>query len=280
MISVLILTRNEEIDLPGCLDSVNWSDDVHVFDSLSTDRTLEIAAARGAKITQRSFDNFAAQRNAALHTLRYRHPWVLILDADERVPPELHAEMLRVTAAAGREHGACRIRRRDFLQGTWLRHAQISPYYIRLVRPGYVHYEREVNEVLRVTGSIIDLQQPFDHYPFSKGMRHWIDKHNLYSSMEAALALKSRSGETRFSVADALFHPDFNQRRYHQKELFYRMPARPLAKFLIIYFLRLGLLDGRAGLTYALLQSIYEYMIVLKTRELAHSASTLAHSRH
>lgn len=275
MISVLVLTRNEELDLPDCLDSVSWSDDVHVFDSLSTDRTAEIAAARGAKVTQRKFDNFSAQRNAALHTLQYRHPWVLILDADERIPPELHAEMSNFVISCGTEYVACRIRRRDFLHGTWLKHAQISPYYIRLVRPDRVHYEREVNEVLRADGPIFDLRRPFDHYPFSKGMKHWLDKHNLYSSMEAGLALNSRLGKSRFSITQAFINPDFNERRFHQKELFYRLPARPLIKFAIVYFLRLGMLDGRAGLTYALLQSIYEYMIVIKTMELEYSGRVL-----
>lgn len=274
MISVLVLTRNEEQDLPGCLDSVNWSDDIHVFDSFSTDRTLEIAKSRGAKVTQRKFDNFAAQRNAALHTVQYRHSWVLILDADERVTPDLHAEMNDLVSHTDTNYVACRIRRRDFLMGTWLKHAQISPFYLRLVRPNRVHYEREVNEVLKADGPIFDLRQPFNHYPFSKGMKHWLDKHNLYSSMEASLALKSRAGTTRFSLSNAFFHPDFNERRYHQKELFYRMPARPLVKFFIVYFLRLGLLDGRAGLTYALLQSIYEYMIVLKTMELEFDEQT------
>jgi glycosyltransferase involved in cell wall biosynthesis len=269
MISILVLTKNEAQDLPGCLESVSWSDDVHVFDSYSNDETVGIAVQHGAFVTQRSFDNFAAQRNAALHTVRYKYPWVLILDADERVPHLLQDELREFLARRDSTVAACRLRRRDFLYGTWLKHAQLSPYYIRLVRPERVFYEREVNEVLRADGPIVDLSQPFDHYPFSKGMKHWLDKHNQYSTMEAALALKSRSGQTPFSPLQAFVNRDFNERRYHQKELFYRLPLRPLVKFMIIYFLRLGLLDGRAGFTYAMLQSIYETMIVLKTRELA-----------
>lgn len=269
MISVVILTKNEAQDLPGCLESVKWSDDVHVFDSYSNDDTAKIAARHGASVTQRKFDNFASQRNAALHSLHYKHPWLLILDADERVPPLLHDELREFVAEPDAGFAAGRLRRRDFLYGTWLKHAQLSPYYIRLVKPDQVQYEREVNEVLKVDGPIADLRQPFDHYPFSKGMKHWLDKHNLYSSMEAGLALKSRAGQTPFSINKAFFTQDFNERRYHQKELFYRLPFRPLVKFMMIYFLRLGLLDGRAGFTYAVLQSLYEYMIVLKTRELA-----------
>ena len=268
-ISVLILTKNEEKDLPGCLESVAWSDDVYIFDSVSTDRTTEIARAQGARVVQRLFDNFANQRNAALKGLKFKHPWVLILDADERVPPALRKEMHERLAQLPANTCACRMRRRDFLGQSWLRRSQISPYYIRLVRPEKVHYEREVNEVLKVDGAIQDLTNPFDHYPFSKGMRHWLDKHNLYSSMEAHCALQSREGRTAFSWRRAFFEKDFNERRYHQKELFYRLPWRPLVKFFYVYLWRRGFLDGSAGFTYATLQAIYEYMIVLKTRELA-----------
>lgn len=269
MISVLILTKNEEQDLPACLDSVAWSDDVHVFDSLSSDRTVEIARVRGASVAQRVFDDFASQRNAALQGSCFRHPWTLILDADERVPPALADECRRFVERAPAGVAAARMRRRDYLSGTWLKHAQLSPFYVRLVRPERVRYEREVNEVLMVDGAIADLGEHFDHYPFSKGMAHWVAKHNLYSSMEAAQVMKSRRGENRFSVARAFFERDFNARRYHQKELFYRLPGRPLLKFLLIYVAKRAFLDGRAGFTYAMLQSLYEYLIVLKTRELA-----------
>jgi glycosyltransferase involved in cell wall biosynthesis len=267
-ISVLILTKNEELDLPACLDSVTWSDDVHVFDSQSTDRTVQLATARGAHVTQRRFDDYASQRNAALHGLAFKHAWVLTLDADERVPAPLAAALARFAAAPTPDVAACRLRRRDFLGGTWLKHSQISPFYVRLVRPERVRYERAVNEVLRVDGPIQDLDEPFDHYPFSKGIRHWLDKHNTYSTMEARCVLESRRGTATFSLRDALFARDFNERRRHQKELFYRLPLRPLLKFLYVYVWRRGFLDGAAGFTYARLQSIYEYLIVLKTREL------------
>ncbi len=274
--SVLILTKNEEQDLPGCLNCVACSDDVHVYDSLSTDRTIEIARAHGARVTQRAFDNYANQRNAALHGLPFKYPWVLILDADERVPAALWREMRAFVGAPLARTAACRMRRRDFLGTSWLKHSQISPYYIRLVQPSRVRYEREVNEVLRVDGGIHDLAQPFDHFPFSKGMRHWLDKHNIYSSMEAKCFLDSHQGRTDFSLRQAFAARDFNERRYHQKELFYRLPLRPLLKFLYVYLWRRGFLDGSAGFTYAALQAIYEYMIVLKTRELRSQLSSTA----
>ena len=93
MISVLILTRNEEKDLPGCLESVSWSDDIHVFDSFSEDRTVEIARTHGANVVQRAFDGYASQRNAALRGLPFRYEWLFMLDADERPTPALVEEM-------------------------------------------------------------------------------------------------------------------------------------------------------------------------------------------
>lgn len=266
MISVLIPTKNEEQDLPGCLASVSWSDDVHVFDSFSTDATVAIAEGLGAKVAQRVFDNYASQRNAALNQTRFRHPWVLLMDADERCTPALAEEIAQVTAVHDPDIAAYRIRRRDYFQNTWLRHAQISPWYIRLVRPELARYTREVNEVLEIAGKIGELRAPLDHYPFSKGIGHWLRKHDVYSTMEAQLIAEG-GGVQNPSLRAALTARDFHERRLHQKAIFYRMPGRPLLKWLYMVFVRRAFLDGRAGLTYARLQAIYEYMIVLKTRE-------------
>lgn len=270
---MLILTRNEERDLPGCLQSVTWSDDVHVFDSFSTDDTVTMAAARGARVTQRAFDGYASQRNAALRGLNFQHDWVLSLDADERVPDALAEEIREFVGSAPPDVAAARIRRRDFFMGTWLKHAQISPFFIRLVRPRRAHYEREINEVLVAEGRIHDLREPFDHFPFSKGVAHWIDKHNRYSTMEAELIWRAQHEQPNFSWRSAMFARDFNLRRVHQKGLFYRLPCRPLVKLIYLLIFRRAFLDGQAGVTYAVLQSIYEYFIVLKTRELRANAS-------
>jgi glycosyltransferase involved in cell wall biosynthesis len=267
MISVLILTKNEECDLPGCLESVAWSDDVHVFDSFSTDATVEIARAAGAQVQQRKFDDYATHRNAALTGIRFKHEWVFLLDADERPTPELAQEMQQLVLAAGEDVSGFRLRRRDFLFGTWLKHAQISPFYIRLVRPEKARYTRAINEVLEVEGRVAELSHPLDHYPFSKGIVHWVAKHNVYSTMEAELIYRQQ-GLQQPSWGKALRGPDFHTRRLHQKALFYRMPARPLIKWMYMVFARRAALDGAAGLTYATLQSFYEYMIVLKTKEL------------
>jgi glycosyltransferase involved in cell wall biosynthesis len=268
MISVLILTHNEEQDLPAALASVAWCDDVHVFDSFSNDATVNLARDAGATVTQRAFDNYAAQRNAALDTLPFRHEWIFILDADERVTPELAAELQSVTQSTPQEVAAYKVRRRDFLFDTWLRHAQMSPWYVRLIRRGRARYWREVNEVLQPDGETLTLAQTLDHFPFSKGIEHWKAKHDRYSTLEAKWTAEQSKTQS-YSIRKALFDPDFHERRLHQKGLFYRMPGRPWIKFAYLYFLRGGFLDGRAGYIYARLQAAYERSIVLKTRKLA-----------
>ena len=116
-------------------------------------------------------------------------------------------------------------------------------------------------------GLIGDLKEPLDHFPFSKGMAHWIAKHNTYSTMEAELIVRGQ-GLLRPSWRSALRDPDFHTRRLHQKALFYKLPARPLLKWLYMVVVRRSFLDGWAGMTYATLQAIYEYFIVLKVNEL------------
>jgi len=275
MISVLILTRNEQQDLPRCLEFVRWSDDIHVFDSYSTDGTLEIARAAGASIVQRQFDNWSSHQNWALANIPFRHPWVLYIDADERVTPELAAN-LRKAVENPEGKVAFRIRRRDFLEDRWLKHVQTTPYYLRLFRPEKMRYERLVNPISVPDGPVGELTGYLDHFPFSKGMTHWLARHNDYSTLESRQIMAVQAAKGSFSLKQALFSKDFNERRFHQKEFFYRMPGRPFLKFMLLYFGKRGFLDGRAGFTYAALQSFYEFMIVLKTRELhAKHLSTL-----
>jgi glycosyltransferase involved in cell wall biosynthesis len=270
-VSVLILTKNEQQDLPGCLASVAWSDDIHVYDSYSTDNTLAIARAASAQVTQRVFDNWAAHQNWGLQNIRFKHPWVFYIDADERMTPELVAAVRSKAGQASRHAGgevAYRVQRRDFFMGTWLKHTQASPFYMRLFRPEKMRYERLVNPVSLADGPVGQVEGYLDHLPFSKGIIHWVERHNAYSTLEAMQILANRAQQAPFSVVKAFSAADFHERRFHQKELFYRVPLRPLMKFLLLYVARLGFLDGKAGLTYSVLQSIYEYFIVLKTREL------------
>lgn len=274
-VSVLILTRNEEQDLPGCLASVAWCDDVNVHDSNSTDNTAAIVRAHGARLWQRDATgegglfggDEAAHRNWGLRNIAFRHAWVLQLDADERVPPVLVAGIAAAIADPG-AFVAFRIRRRDHFLGRWLRHVQASAFYVRLFRPERLNYERLINPVSRVDGLVGDAQGHLDHFPFSKGVQHWLARHNAYSTLEAQQILENRRSGQAFSLRAAIFARDFHTRRFHQKEVFYRLPFRPLVKFLLLYLGKRGFLDGRAGFTYACLQSVYEFMIVLKTREL------------
>lgn len=280
MISIFIPVKNEEQNLPGCLESVRWSDDIHVFDSGSTDATTACAAAGGARVTTRSSSGFgeifggdeAAHKNWAMANIPFRHEWVLHLDADERATPELAFNIARAVQNPG-ENVAFRIRRRDFWGKTWLKYAVNSSYYIRLFRPEKMRYERVINPVSVPQGPVADLEGFLDHHPFSKGLAHWMERHNAYSSQEARQILQNRATNQQFSALKAFFAKDRNERRFHQKELFYRMPARPFLKFLLLFGAKRGFLDGRAGFHYAMLQSIYEYMIVLKSREFASRAS-------
>lgn len=285
MISIFIPAKNEAHNLPACLESVRWSDDIHVLDSGSTDETAEVARAGGAQVTLRglgsSGDIFggdeAAHKNWALTNIPFKYDWVLHLDADERVTPELALSIARsVQSPAG--NVAYRIRRRDFWGKTWLKHAVNSSYYIRLFRPEKMRYERVINPVSVLQGPVGELDGFLDHYPFSKGITHWLDRHNGYSSLEARQIERNRLAHKQFSVRKAFFAKDRNERRFHQKEMFYRLPARPLAKFLLLYVGKRGFLDGRAGFNYAMLQSFYEYMIVLKSREIAASRAVSTES--
>lgn len=274
MISVLILTKNEEKDIAGCLASVSWCDDVHVFDSLSNDKTLEIAIQAGAKTWQRKFDGYASQRNAALETVPFKYSWILLLDADERTPESLVQELKKQISSVQEDVNGFRLRRRDYLGKTWLKHSQMTPYYIRLIRRGKAHYHREVNEVLEVDGEVVTVNGHFNHYPFSKGFSHWLNKHNIYSTMEAQRWIDEHSGNVAFSIRKALFSNDFSERRYHQKGLFYKIPGRPFIKWVYLVIIRRGFLDGGAGVLNATLQAIYEYFIVLKTKELLQQNKT------
>jgi len=273
---VLILTKNEERDLPGCLLSLAGVDDIVIYDSLSTDSTRDIALRAGARFVHRpGYDgskafggNEAQHRTWGIREIEYKHPWLFVIDADERLTLEAAAELQAIATNPDPKFVAYRIRRRDFFQGRHLRHVQTSPWYIRFFRPEFVHYERLVNPVTVVDGGVGDLQHPLDHYPFSKSLSHWFARHNSYSTFEAQQILQNRARQEPFSLPAAFLERDFNRRRFHQKELFYRLPARPLIKFLLLYVLKRGFLDGRPGFTYSLLQSIYEAMIVLKVQEL------------
>lgn len=278
-VSILILTKNEQQDLPACLQSVSWSDDIHVYDSGSTGNTIAIAQRFGAKVIERSYGESklvfggdeAAHRNWGLQNIFFKYPWVFNIDADERMSRDLVNAVVAAVSSPG-DRVAFRVQRHDFFLGSWLKHVQTSPYYMRLFRPEKIRHERLINTISIADDPVGQIPGHLDHFPFSKGMGQWIDLHNVYSRFEAQQIINNRKAYKSFSWVKAFTVKDFHQRRYHQKELFYRLPFRPLVKFLFLYVAKRGFLGGRAGFTYAMLQAIYEYFIVLKVRELESAA--------
>ena len=265
-ISVLVLTLNEELNLPICLPALAWCDDVVVLDSHSNDKTEQLALASGARFVQRVFDNYAAQRNFGLNVINYKHDWLLMVDADEVVPPELVAEMREHLKHGTGNTSIYRMRRKDHFLGRWIKHSSGYPtWFGRLIKIGSVQVEREINEEYITDGDVGYLQEHLYHYPFNKGMSSWIDKHNRYSTMEAKLLLEG--GLAAPSFAD-FFSSDPTDRRRAIKGLVYRMPGRPLAMFFALYFVKGGFLDGRAGFVFSVLRAFYEFMINCKVREL------------
>lgn len=264
-VSILILTLNEETNLAECIDSCAWSDDIVVFDSISTDRTREIASARGARVIERRFDNYAAQRNAALTSVAYAHPWVLMVDADERVPADLAVEIESCVAAADPGTVMFRMRRMDFFLGKWLRRSSGYPsWFGRLVRLGHVRVERDVNEEYVADGVVQHLAAHIHHYPFNKGIAYWYERHNRYSTMEALEKIRIRGDRVELR---GLIASDPLIRRRTLKQIGYRLPLRPLVMFLYFYIVRLGVLDGRAGCYFSLMRAAYEMSIDLKVLE-------------
>ena len=265
-VSVLILTLNEEVNLPRCLDSLKWCDDVVVLDSFSTDRTEGIAQKVGVRFYQRKFDDYATHRNYGLNEISYKHPWVLMVDADEMVPPPLVDEMKKIVAESDENMCLYHFRRKDFFLGRWIKRSSGYPtWFGRLVRVGHVRVQRAINEEYHTDGKMGYLTEHFHHYPFNKGFHSWFEKHNRYSTMEAEF-FSERMGDRinwgQFIDRDPVL------RRKAVKSLAYHLPGRPLLMFFALYIVRRGFLDGRAGLTYSLLRAFYEYMIDCKIREI------------
>lgn len=269
MISVLIMTLNEEVNLPACLEAVSWSDDIVVLDSFSSDRTVEIAKAAGARVVQHEYVNELSQRRYGLRQIAFKYPWVYLPDADEITPPELRDEMLAVTADTDHPEAVFRCRFKVFFMGRWIRHSSLYPtWVVRLVRPDRVDFEqREINCHWVVEGPEGRLENHFVHYSFNKGITWWFEKHNRYSWHEARESLNSLTAE-RIDWRGLLDGGDSVRRRRALKALSFRMPCRPFFRFLYMYLLRRGFLDGWPGYLYCRLLASYEFMIVMKMAEI------------
>ncbi|TWT52644.1 Glycosyl transferase family 2 [Rubripirellula amarantea] len=262
MTSIFILTKDEEINIEQCIQSVAWSDDIVVLDSYSSDRTTEIAQDLGARVVQRKFDNWSAHQNWAVQNIEFKNPWVFYLDADEAFDDELTGE-LQVEPAAN--VAAFKVRRKDYLMGTWLKRSQFYPtWFVRYFRPEKIKYERLAHPIAIVDGNVEALAGHILHKPFSHGMHQWFDKHNRYSDFEAQELLEEVLGDIHWKP---IFSKDHNERRRALKRLAYRIPCRPTILYWYLMIVRLGFLDGKAGRSYASLRHLYETMIDAKVME-------------
>jgi len=265
-LSVVILARNEAMNLPRCLKAAAFADERVVVDDLSVDGTAAVAQAHGARVVTHRLRSFADQRNWAMANAGLRNEWVLHLDADEVVTPALAGEIETGIAAASRTLAGYLLCRRTVFRGRLLRHADQFPVWVlRLVRRTRVEYiVTGHGETWRTRGEIGSIGAPMRHHNFSKGLSEWIDRHNRYSTDEALAIVRGRSAiDWR-----GLMTRDAVRRRHTLKALSHRLPLRPWIKFAYMYVFRRGFLDGYPGLVYCVLQAMYEYMICMKVKEL------------
>lgn len=273
MFSIYILTYNEEIDIAACIESAMLSDDVIVIDSYSSDRTVEIASRYPIRVVQHKFESHGRQRTWMMKEVPAKHDWIYILEADERMTPELFTECLE--AIQSQEYVGYYAAERVMFMNRWIRHSTQYPrYQMRLLRPDrvyfgdYGHTEREIYQ-----GSVSFLKETYPHYTCSKGLSRWIEKHNRYSTDEAHETLRQlEKGSVDWK--DLFLGKTEVERRRALKDLSQRLPFRPLIRFLYMYVFLGGWLDGQPGLAWCTLQAFYEYLIVLKVWELKQLPAT------
>ena len=235
LLSVIVPTFNEEETLPPCLESVAFADEILVVDSFSTDRTIEIARARGARVVQREYGYSAQQKNWAIP--QAAHEWVLLVDADERVTAELRDEILR-TLADGPMADGYWIRRANHFLGKRIRFCGWgSDRVIRLFRRDVSRYQdRQVHAEIELPGPLPVLAHPLEHHTFRSFGQYW-RKLDLYSEWGARqMYLEGR----RPGAVQLLL--------------------RPLGRFIRMYFLRLGFLEGAHGVVLSLLGAFTVYL--------------------
>ena len=268
-VSVIVPIKNEAANLPRCLGSVQWADEIFVVDSQSTDDSARIAEQHGARVEQFHFNGtWPKKKNWALENLPFRNDWIFILDADEVLPAEAEKEFASAIASAGNVAGYW-INRRFWFLGRWLKHAYYPNWNLRLFRHASGRYEKltdlatdsgdnEVHEHVVVKGPTSRLQCQMDHYAFPS-VEVFMEKHNRYSNWEARVAAEESEGQ-------ALAHEHVDLKR-SLKTFSKRLPFRPLLRFLYIYIWQKGFLDGREGYYFARLHATYEFLSIAKTYE-------------
>lgn len=242
-ISVTIICLNEEANIRDCLESVRWADEIIVSDSGSTDRTREICAEYGAVVHADAWLGFGAQKN--LCASRARGEWILNIDSDERVTPELRDEILAVVAAASGANGYY-MPRRNYFGSRRVRHCGWWPdYNLRLYRAGAGRWlERRVHEAVEVSGTTGRLKGALEHRTY-KDIADYLQRMQRYSTLAAK---EMREEGRRASVSDLLFRPFFT---------FFKM-----------YVLKLGFLDGALGIMLSWLYASYTLSKYAKLREM------------
>lgn len=266
-ISVIILTYNEEVNLPRCLESIkDWAEEIVVVDSMSTDRTKEIAERYGARVLEHAFKNQAEQFNWALEHAGIKAEWVLKLDADERLTPELREEISKILADVPRDISGFYMKRRVYFMGRWIKHGGYYPIWLlRLFRKETGRSEeRGMDEHIVVReGKTQKLRHDFIDEN-KKDLSSWIAKHNGYATREVEEFLKqSKGGEGIEGQA--------KWKRKMKYGFYYRLPLffRAFAYFCYRYFFGCGFLDGRAGLVFHFLQGCwYRFLVDAKLYEL------------
>jgi glycosyltransferase involved in cell wall biosynthesis len=260
-VSVVILTRDEEANIGRCLSSMAWADQVIVVDSGSTDGTLAIARSLGVEVVEQPWLGYSDQRDFALRLPQIRHNWVYFVDADEWVSPYLAQEIavqLRAPSCAGFAH-----RLRLIFLGTWIRHCgwYSASLVVRLVDRRYAKFNGNVvGERACVDGSVHRLYNDIVDEDL-KGLARWMHKHVRYAELEAERRSPSISLVHRLCIAwsrdsDADTRPFI--RRLLRDVAFPAVPCKPLALFVYMYIVRLGLLDGKAGLLFCFYHAWYE----------------------
>lgn len=278
-VSVLIPAKNEQANLPACLQSVARADEVFVVDSQSSDRSVEIAESYGAKVIQFYFNGrWPKKKNWALDNLPFRNEWVLIVDCDERITPELWDEI--ATAIQNSQYEGYYLNRRVFFLGTWIQHGGRYPdWNLRLFKHKLGRYENLGTEEIRNTGDnevhehvILPtkagyLKNDMLHIDF-RDVYHWLERHNRYSNWEARVYLNILTGKDESGTIGSNLFGDAVQRKRFLKKTWVRLPFKPFIRFILIYIIQRGFLDGTAGYIYARLMSQYEYQIGVKLYEL------------
>jgi hypothetical protein len=267
VIDIMIPTLNEAIHIRATVENALRVGPVWVLDSLSTDGTQEIARRAGATVVEHPFENYSRQKNWGLDNLPMKGDWVFILDADERVTPSLREELLAVARQGGPVDGYY-VNRVVIFMGRTIRHGGLYPSWnLRFFRRGRCRYEdRAVHEHMVCDGPTGYLKHEMLHIR-RESISEYITKHIRYADMESDEWVKARLGKGGAAQAQKLFPHLQGYRQWLRREAWPRAPMRPLLRFLYMYIVRVGILDGRAGLHLALLMASYEYMISMLYRD-------------